>query len=316
MTTAVECRVPAYKITEARAVPIADELERRDIELRRVGKEFIGPCPVCGGRDRFAVNPGKRVWHCRHCDRGGDVIALVQHLNGVDFRMAINMLAGGETRPIAPLIKPEPGERQHDDAANSARALRLWNIADKVAGSVAEQYLRQRGLDVPESDNALRYCSPCPFGPGVTHPCMLALFRDIRSNEPRAIHRIAIGPAGFKIGKMMLGPAAGCAVKLDADWNIEYGLTIGEGIETVLAGTALGFRPAWALGSAGAIRHFPVLPGIECLTILVDHDANNTGQDATRHCARRWSAAGREVRLITPNVEGTDIADILSERAR
>ena len=31
-------------------------------------------------------------------------------------------------------------------------------------------------------------------------------------------------------------------------------------------------RPAWAVGCAGNLEGFPILPGIEVLTILVDHD--------------------------------------------
>jgi hypothetical protein len=116
---------------------------------------------------------------------------------------------------------------------------------------------------------------------------------------------------------LTLGPTSGAAIKLWPDEEVEGGLAVGEGIETTLRAMVFGLRPAWALGCAGAIKKFPVLTGIETLTILVDNDANSTGQDAARHCARRWSADGREVRLITPTVEGTDIADISSsERAR
>jgi hypothetical protein len=41
--------------------------------LRRSGGEWIGPCPVCGGKDRFAINPSKGLWNCRGCGRGGEV---------------------------------------------------------------------------------------------------------------------------------------------------------------------------------------------------------------------------------------------------
>jgi hypothetical protein len=44
----------------ARAIPIEDELARRGIRLRRQGRELVGPCPRCGGRDRFAVNVPKQ----------------------------------------------------------------------------------------------------------------------------------------------------------------------------------------------------------------------------------------------------------------
>ena len=58
-------------------------------------------------------------------------------------------------------------------------------------GTVAERYLRQtRGLDIPDDlSGVLRFHSQCTFGPGVRRPCLVALFRDIVSNEPCAIHR-------------------------------------------------------------------------------------------------------------------------------
>ena len=50
--------------------------------------------PVCGGDDRFAINTAKGVWNCRQCGVGGDVIKLVQHLDGVDFIAACTTLTG------------------------------------------------------------------------------------------------------------------------------------------------------------------------------------------------------------------------------
>jgi hypothetical protein len=39
----------------ARNVPIEDEIARRGIYLTGHGKERMGPCPVCGGTDRFIL---------------------------------------------------------------------------------------------------------------------------------------------------------------------------------------------------------------------------------------------------------------------
>jgi DNA primase len=72
----------------ARTVRIEDETARRGIKLKRVGAEQVGPCPKCGGEDRFSINVKKQVFHCRGCDGGGDVIALVKHLDGCDFLAA------------------------------------------------------------------------------------------------------------------------------------------------------------------------------------------------------------------------------------
>jgi hypothetical protein len=50
------------------------------------------------------------------------------------------------------------------------------------------------------------------------------------------------------------------------------GLAIGEGLETVLSAMQLGFTPAWALGDASNVRHFPVVSGI-----VADHRSCGSG---------------------------------------
>ena len=94
------------------------------------------------------------------------------------------------------------------------------------------------------------------------------------------------------------------------------GLAIGEGLETTLAGMALGFTPAWAVGDAGGIGAFPILSGIEALTIFVDADESETGQRQARECSARWTAVGREVLRIVPTRIGEDLANISERRAR
>jgi hypothetical protein len=81
-------------VARARAVLIEQELARRGIVLKRVGVELVGPCPKCGGEDRFAVNTAKQIFNCRGCGGCGDVIALVQHLDDSDFKAACGKLAG------------------------------------------------------------------------------------------------------------------------------------------------------------------------------------------------------------------------------
>jgi Toprim domain-containing protein/CHC2-type zinc finger protein len=298
----------------AKAMRIETEIGRRGIKL--VGRgERVGPCPVCGGKDRFAINITKQIWNCRGCAKGGDVVDLVQHLDGVDFKSAVATLGGDEPRPIAP-VKPAVREKE-DDREKTERALRIWDEASEVNGTLAERYLRRRGLELPDDDRALRFYSPCPFGVG-KYPCLIALFRDILTDEPKAVHRVALAPGGILIGKRMLGRVGGCAVKLDADENVELSLAIGEGIETMIAARMRGFRPAWAVGSAGAIRQFPVLNGIEALTVLVDNDeadrnGRRAGPDAAAECSARWTAAGREVRRVVPRRKGADMADLVVE---
>lgn len=144
--------------------------------------------------------------------------------------------------------------------------------------------------------------------------------REDWTDHPVALHRIALTPDAKKIGKgMALGPTGGCVIRLWPDEAVEQGLVIGEGLETTLAaairiehrGTLL--QPAWAAGSSSTLESFPVLDGIESLTIIVDNDASGTGQRAAEACAERWKNAGRQVIRLVPNKPGTDFADIAME---
>ena len=76
------------------------------------------------------------------------------------------------------------------------------------------------------------------------------------------------------------------------------GLAVCEGTETGIALLMRDLAPVWALGGAGNLGNFPVLGGIEALTIAADPD--EPGQRAARAVAARWRAAGREAVTIAP----------------
>jgi putative DNA primase/helicase len=65
----------------------------------------------------------------------------------------------------------------------------------------------------------------------------------------------------------------------------------------------------WSAGSTSPMRSFPVLGGIEHLTIIADHDENGAGENAAAAAAERWRAAGRTVRVVRPKEIG-DVNDI------
>jgi hypothetical protein len=88
-------------IAVARSIRLESEIARRGIKLAPRSAERCGPCPVCGGTDRFSINLKKQVWNCRGCARGGDVIALVQHIDGGSFMEAVETLVGPAPRLAA-----------------------------------------------------------------------------------------------------------------------------------------------------------------------------------------------------------------------
>lgn len=60
-------------------------------------KEFCGPCPLCGGKDRFLLFPdesrtGGYRWYCRQCGKKGDAIDLYRDMHGVTYLKACEEL--------------------------------------------------------------------------------------------------------------------------------------------------------------------------------------------------------------------------------
>jgi Toprim domain len=261
---------------------------------------------------------GKKAgsWYDHEEGVGGDLFTLLRRTIGGDFVEVLeyveNILGHGPTRPISQTSAYSP-DLKEDRFRNRWRALVLWQEAVSIVETIVIRYLARRTIldqALAIDNTVLRFHPSCPFG-AVRYPCLLALMRDVRTNEPCAIQRTALTKAGDKIDRMTLGPKSRAAIKLSADEDVTMGLTVGEGLETVLSAMQLDFGPAWAVGDAGNVRTFPVLSGVECLTIIVDNDYGGTGQRAALECSSRWTSAGREVFRIIPDRRGEDINDVV-----
>lgn len=82
------------------------------ISLKKVSAdEYAGPCPKCGGNDRFHVWPGQgengRYW-CRQCGIKGDAIQFLREVEGMSFKEACK-LVGKEVAAVSHLgTRPRP----------------------------------------------------------------------------------------------------------------------------------------------------------------------------------------------------------------
>src|SRR5262249_50214508 len=170
----------------------------------------------------------------------------------------------------------QPAERQprRDIPKQPQRAdslaLAIWNEAIDAHGTPVEHYLASRHLSLPLGAEALRFHPACLFS-STRKPAMVALVRNIESNEPQAIHRTALDRGG----KMSLGPISGGAIKLAPVEDVTIALGIAEGIETALSMQRLPEwfgSPVWSVISASGIAKFPLLAGIETLAIAADND--------------------------------------------
>ncbi len=323
--------IPVELIEEAKAADLLTVAERCGARLRRAGSnEFAGPCPVCGGKDRFSINVRRRVFNCRQCGVGGDAIALIQHVDSCGFGEAIQKIIGRSQTPARPR-RPIPAaiEADVDEARRLERALakakRIASEIVPVAGTPGETNLRDiRKIDVTAIEDVLSRRDAIGWHPAVyfNEPghllhgqrlgCIVAIMTDPVTAEPTgAISRTYLAPDGTKVGKAKTLGAPMGIVRLTPDDEVLEGLHLAEGLETALAGMARwAFRPMWSTGTCGLMAGFPVLSGIETITVMVDHDLNGAGEKAAREIEARWQAAGREVKLIQPIAPG-DLNDII-----
>ncbi|WP_312531273.1 hypothetical protein [Paracoccus sp. (in: a-proteobacteria)] len=172
------------RLAEARAMPILEVLSRLEVgNLVRAGGELVGPCPNCGGRDRFGVNLQKNIFQCRKdcsANAKGDQIALVQLALGMDFRAALEWLCGPaqglsdaeredrRRKAEAARLKQERiGVQERERTIKAARE--LWFASKDAEGSLVRDYLARRGIaaallgDLPKTmrfDPAAKYVHP------------------------------------------------------------------------------------------------------------------------------------------------------------
>ena len=259
------------------------------------GQTVLCPGPGHSPRDRslaVTFDPAAPDGFLVHSFAGDDWRTCRDHV-----ATALGVRHGDDRAPPAP--RPAKSAKAATENDRKAGARRIWAECKPLTGSVAERYLSGRGCLLSTMPRDLRY-HPALRYDGDTAPGLVAAMRDIRTNEITGVHRTFLRPDGSKIDRRMLGVAGGAVVKLTPDEGVTRGLGIAEGIETGLAIMRAGFSPVWACLSAGALASFPVLPGIECLTVFADHDASGTGQSAAGKCVRRWREAGREAHAIMP----------------
>ena len=255
------------------------------------------PCPVCdrGPRDTalsITVDERGTVEYCHRCG----------------FASAEN-----HERPRLeriPITRPNTS-KSAEPLEWSDRAASIWRRTLPLRGTVGQSYLEHRGCVLPPKDSHLRFLPASDKYP----PSLCAAVTDARTGKPISLHftRLAAdgnGKAGTEQDKLLLAHhrKKGGVVRLWPDEAVTSGLAIAEGIESALAAAHL-FHPVWSCVDAGNLSQFPLLEGIEALTIYADHD--DAGLKAARVCSRRWADVGHEVNLTIPTQAGADVADMV-----
>ncbi|MBF0240426.1 MAG: hypothetical protein HQM12_22205, partial [SAR324 cluster bacterium] len=135
---------------------LLEQLQNDGFILKNVSSvEYSGPCPFCGGTDRFRVKTDKERFFCRHCrERGGDIIDYLREFKGVGFQEAKALVqgtlseAGAESFISArPSHKPETQIVNPDLWQAKTEALVEWAHQQLIESDESLEWLNQaRGL--------------------------------------------------------------------------------------------------------------------------------------------------------------------------
>lgn len=245
-------------------------------------------CPVCGRgpADKTCVVFEDGKVHCHRC--------------GPEGWKPIKDALGTGNGPVTGL--PRPAECH---TTMSDWGLAMWRECRPLDG-VALDYLEARRCTLPPADGDLRWHPALKAGDHVG-PALVGLVTDFATNEPLTLHRTWIRADGTKDGPGRLflrgHRKKGGVIRLWPDEAVTRGLFLAEGVESALS-VAREFTPVWCALDAGNLRGLPVLPGVECLTVFADKDANGTGELAALELCEHWQAAGREAEMMAPRIFG------------
>jgi hypothetical protein len=279
------------------------------------------------------AGPKRARWHDHEACEGGDMLALARRHYRGDMGAALDWARRFLGMPLDSAGKPAHAPKMpaaHSEAGAAGRPAVASPGREGEASwslNLARQVWNERRATGHEAYLAHRVFRPEPDAPLAFHPrawrnsecgpagpAMLALMTDPATAQPVGVHVTYLAPDGRGKAagdrpKVFLGGAG--VVRLVPDAEVTMGLGLAEGIETSLSVMQrAGWRPVWAATSAGGIARFPVLPGIEALTIFADADDRGASIEAAYRCAHRWREAGREATIIAPP-SGADWDDAL-----
>lgn len=265
-----------------------------------------GPCPMCGGRDRwrFDNKEGRGTWFCNRCG-AGDGFRLIELLKGKRFVEVMDevrtMVGGVEKHKV--LDKP-------DEAGQMAYLAMLWKAAKPLAiGDPVIAYLASRGLaaDSVVGTRDIRWLHDIRHLGGE----MIALYRD-KYGKPAQMQRTNLETKERKFIYGLNMPEGG-AIRLGAG---QEAMGIAEGIETALSAATIFDIPVWAALNAGQIEKWCPPAEAKQIYIFGDNDSSYVGQAASYNLAKRLVAAGQfKVTIQIPEKPDTDWNDVLRSRA-
>ena len=216
---------------------------------RRHGRYWlVGDVANTPGRSLFVRLTGPESgkgaagkWTDAATGQHGDLLDLIALNRGLDrLRDVLD-----EARAFLSLPRPQssPGRQQQPPAPTGSpeSARRLFAMSRPIAGTIAEAYLRQRGITALHETDALRFHPRCYYRPEVdapteVWPALIAAVTDLAGTITGA-HRTWLDPSGqdkapIDTPRRAMGHLLGHGVRFGVATDV---MAAGEGLETMLS---------------------------------------------------------------------------------
>jgi hypothetical protein len=285
---------------------------------RRAGNYWlVGDVDNNKGRSLYVhlVGPRAGRWTDAATGQFGDLLDLIRETCGlVDFRD----IAEEARRFLSlPRLDPVSSLRRHaqDSAAvarpASERARRLFRMTQPLAGTLADAYLRKRGILRASTHAALRFHPSCYYRDLITgrtssYPALIAAVTD-PAGAITGVHRSWLDPDGDGKAKVddprrALGGLLGNGVRFGFPVNAPVPvMAAGEGLETMLSlSHVMPGMPMVAALTANHLAAFRFPP--ECQRVYIAADADAAGRHGIEALSRRAQEEGILPLVLSPEL--------------
>ena len=154
-------------IETVRNLDIEDVLKSWGLAFRRRGSTMFASCPFHSEKTpSFSITPGRNLWYCHSCHRGGDGIRFYMEREGMDFLQAVEAIAKANNLHIE-----YTREEQTDEQREAAK------LKESVLAAVAlvhKFFFDQLRVELSDEARAAReyaysrwpedFCSTCGIG--------------------------------------------------------------------------------------------------------------------------------------------------------
>jgi hypothetical protein len=233
----------------------------------------------------------------------GDLLDVIRESCGfIDFRDVAD-----EARRFLSLPRPNPAPisaRAPAPAGSPEAARRLFAMSQPIHRTLAETYLRNRGITALHDAGALRFHPRCYYrpdddSPTETWPAMIACVTDLDGRitgahrtwlDPEGFDRIRLGKAPVDTPRRAVGDLLGNAVRFGIASDV---FAAGEGIETMLSLRCV--LPTLPMAAALSANHLAaLLLPLTLRRLYIARDADPAGDAALTALTGCAEAAGIE----------------------